>query len=57
MREIDDRLLGEPGELTQAIQKVFFDAIAGRRSEYLEWLDVVDMEDQTPHAADERIAS
>ena len=32
-------------------------AIAGRRSEYLEWLDVVDMEDQTPRSADERIAS
>ncbi len=43
VREIDDRTLGEPGELTKAIQKVFFDAIAGRREEYLEWLDVVDM--------------
>ena len=45
VREIDDRPLGEPGELTKAIQKVFFDAIAGRRDEYLEWLDVVDMGD------------
>ena len=57
VREIDDRLLGEPGELTQAIQKVFFDAIGGRREEYLEWLDVVDMEEQTPRDASERIAS
>ena len=46
VREIDDHLLGEPGELTQAIQKVFFDAIAGRREEYLEWLDVVDLGDE-----------
>jgi branched-chain amino acid aminotransferase len=46
VREIDDRLLGEPGELTQAIQKVFFDAIAGRRDEYLEWLDFVDLGDE-----------
>ncbi len=46
VREIDDRPLGEPGELTQAIQKRFFDAIAGRREEYLEWLDVVDLGDE-----------
>ena len=46
VREIDDHPLGEPGELTKAIQKVFFDAIAGRREEYLEWLDVVDLGDE-----------
>jgi branched-chain amino acid aminotransferase len=57
VREIDDRHLGEPGELTKAIQKVFFDAIAGRRDEYLEWLDFVDMGDPAPHAADERVVS
>ena len=57
VREIDDRPLGEPGELTKAIQKVFFDAIAGRRDEYLEWLDVVDMGEQAPKPEDERVAS
>jgi branched-chain amino acid aminotransferase len=57
VREIDDRHLGEPGELTQAIQKVFFDAIAGRRDEYREWLDVVDMGEQAPAGAEERVAS
>jgi branched-chain amino acid aminotransferase len=57
VREIDDRQLGEPGELTKAIQKVFFDAIAGRRDEYLEWLDFVDMGDPAPRAADERVVS
>ena len=54
VREIDDRPLGEPGELTQAIQKRFFDAIQGKREEYLEWLDFVDMGDPAPRAADER---
>jgi branched-chain amino acid aminotransferase len=45
VREIDDRPLGEPGELTQAIQKRFFEAIQGKREEYLEWLDFVDFGD------------
>jgi len=44
VREVDDHLLGEPGELTQAIQKRFFEAIKGQREEYLEWLDIVDVE-------------
>jgi branched-chain amino acid aminotransferase len=44
VREIDDHLLGEPGELTQAIQKRFFEAIQGKRDEYLEWLDFVEVE-------------
>jgi branched-chain amino acid aminotransferase len=43
VREIDDHVLGEPGELTQAIQKRFFEAIQGKRDEYLEWLDFVDV--------------
>jgi branched-chain amino acid aminotransferase len=47
VREIDDHVLGPPGELTQAIQKRFFDAIKGRRDEYLEWLDFVELESET----------
>jgi branched-chain amino acid aminotransferase len=43
VREVDDHMLGEPGELTQAIQKRFFEAIQGKRDEYLEWLDFVDV--------------
>ena len=46
VREIDDHPLGPPGEITQAVQKVFFDAIKGKREEYLEWLDVVDLGDE-----------
>ncbi len=45
VREVDDHLLGEPGELTLAIQKRFFEAIQGKRDEYLEWLDIVDLEE------------
>jgi branched-chain amino acid aminotransferase len=44
VREIDDHRLGEPGELTRAIQTRFFEAIQGKREEYLEWLDFVDMD-------------
>jgi len=58
VREIDDHVLGPPGELTKAIQARFFDAIKGKREEYLEWLDFVALEQ--PGAArprDERVAS
>jgi branched-chain amino acid aminotransferase len=47
VREIDDHVVGPPGELTQAIQKRFFDAIKGKREEYLEWLDFVELESET----------
>jgi branched-chain amino acid aminotransferase len=56
VREIDDHVVGPPGELTQAIQKRFFDAIKGKRDEYLEWLDFVELEPAT-RARDERVAS
>jgi branched-chain amino acid aminotransferase len=42
IREIDDRELGEPGEITRALQAKFEDALHGRAQEYLEWLDVVE---------------
>jgi branched-chain amino acid aminotransferase len=54
VRAIDDHLLGEPGELTVAIQSRFFEAIQGKREEYLEWLDVVEME--TPAALEDSVA-
>jgi branched-chain amino acid aminotransferase len=47
VREVDDHPLGPPGELTQAIQTRFFDAIKGKRDEYLEWLDFVELESET----------
>jgi branched-chain amino acid aminotransferase len=42
VREIDDREIGEPGEITRVIQAKFDDALHGRAEEYHEWLDVVE---------------
>ena len=41
MREIDDHELGDPGEITRAIQSKYEDALHGRAPEYAEWLDLV----------------
>jgi branched-chain amino acid aminotransferase len=41
VREIDDHLLGEPGEVTRLAQDGYADAIYGRSPEYAEWLDLV----------------
>ena len=41
VRSIDDHDLGEPGEITRAIQAKYEDALHGRAEEYLEWLDPV----------------
>jgi len=43
VREIDDHLIGEPGEITRVIQKKLNDALHGRAEEYLEWLDFVEV--------------
>jgi branched-chain amino acid aminotransferase len=58
VREIDDHVLGPPGELTKAIQARFFDAIKGKREEYVEWLDFVALEQPgAGRPQDERVAS
>jgi branched-chain amino acid aminotransferase len=44
VREVDDHLIGPPGEITKAIQSTFFEAIQGKRPEYLEWLDFVEQD-------------
>ena len=43
VREIDDHLIGEPGEITRVVQAKFEDALHGRAEEYLEWLDFVEV--------------
>jgi branched-chain amino acid aminotransferase len=48
VREIDDREIGEPGEITRVIQAKFDDALHGRAEEYREWLDMIE-----PSAADD----
>jgi branched-chain amino acid aminotransferase len=42
VREVDDHLIGEPGEITRHVQAKFDDALHGRAEEYLEWLDFVE---------------
>ena len=43
LREVDDRPVGsgEPGQITQAIQTEFENALHGRSERYAEWLDLV----------------
>jgi len=43
VREIDDHAVGtgRPGEITQAVQQVFEDALHGRDPRYRDWLDPV----------------
>ena len=42
--EVDDHKIGDgkPGEITQALQAKFEDALHGRAPEYAEWLDIVE---------------
>ena len=41
VREVDDHTIGEPGEITKALQAKFEDALYGRAPEYADWLDHV----------------
>jgi branched-chain amino acid aminotransferase len=42
VREIDDRVIGEPGPVTQAIQQKFFAVVKGEDEKYFDWLEFVD---------------
>ncbi|RJQ32931.1 MAG: branched-chain amino acid transaminase [Actinobacteria bacterium] len=41
IREVDDRVIGEPGKVTKKIQEVFFKAVKGEEEKYLDWLEHV----------------
>ncbi len=41
IREVDNRVIGEPGPITKAIQEVFFAAIKGEREEYKDWNELI----------------
>ncbi len=41
VREIDDRVVGEPGPLTKKIQEVFFATVKGEVEQYAHWLEHV----------------
>jgi branched-chain amino acid aminotransferase len=42
IREVDDRVLGEPGPITRSIQEKFFRIVRGEEKAYEQWLDYVD---------------
>jgi branched-chain amino acid aminotransferase len=39
IREVDDREIGEPGEITRKIQETYFAAIHGQVEKYADWLE------------------
>ena len=41
VREIDGRIIGDPGPITQAVQQKFFAVVRGEDEKYHEWLDFV----------------
>lgn len=41
IREIDNRVIGEPGPVTKKLQKTFFDTIKGVENKYSAWLEKV----------------
>jgi len=42
VREVDERVLGEPGPVTQALQQSYFEVIRGADEKHIEWLDWVE---------------
>jgi branched-chain amino acid aminotransferase len=42
VREIDERLIGPPGPVTQAIQQKYFSIVKGEDEKYFDWLEFVD---------------
>jgi branched-chain amino acid aminotransferase len=41
IREVDDRVIGEPGPITRQIQEVFFATVKGEVDQYKEWNEYV----------------
>jgi len=42
VREVDEHLIGDPGEVTRTLQAKLDDALHGRAQEYAGWLDIVE---------------
>ena len=42
VREVDGRLIGPPGPITQTIQQRYFAIVKGEDEKYFEWLDFID---------------
>lgn len=41
VREVDGRVIGEPGPVTQALQQKYFQIVKGEDDKYADWLDYV----------------
>lgn len=41
VREVDGRVIGDPGPVTQALQQKYFQIVKGEDDKYAEWLDYV----------------
>jgi branched-chain amino acid aminotransferase len=41
MRSVDDRVIGDPGEITRQIQEIYFAVVHGEEDRYKDWLDYV----------------
>ena len=41
IQSVDDRVIGEPGDLTRAIQATFFATVKGEDDRYKDWLEHV----------------
>jgi branched-chain amino acid aminotransferase len=44
VREVDERIIGEPGPITQAIQQKYFAIVKGEDEKYFDWLDFVSLD-------------
>jgi len=42
VREIDERVIGDPGPVTQTIQQKYFAIVKGEDEKYFDWLDLVE---------------
>ncbi|MFN2525368.1 MAG: branched-chain amino acid transaminase [Actinomycetota bacterium] len=43
VREIDGRMIGEPGPITQTLQQKYFAIVKGEDEKYFDWLDFVEV--------------
>ncbi|HVM34177.1 MAG TPA: branched-chain amino acid transaminase [Actinomycetota bacterium] len=41
VREVDGRIIGDPGPISQAVQSKFFQVVKGEDEKYFDWLDFV----------------
>ncbi len=42
IREVDDRAIGEPGEITRKVQETFYAVVHGEVEKYADWLEYAD---------------